>query len=54
MEQFYCTVELNGTYTRGMMVVDRKGHLKKEANVNIVSEVDLDEYRNMCLKAVSD
>ena len=37
----YCDVELKGELTRGQMVVDWNGFLKKEPNVDIVTKVDL-------------
>ena len=37
----YCDVELKGELTRGQMVVDWNGFLKKEPNVNIITKVDL-------------
>ena len=37
----YCEVELKGELTRGQMVVDWNGFLKKEPNVDIVTKVDL-------------
>lgn len=37
----YCAVELRGELTRGQMVVDWNGILKKEPNVDIITKVDL-------------
>ncbi|KAK3087236.1 hypothetical protein FSP39_003441 [Pinctada imbricata] len=36
----YATVELKGEYTRGMVAVDWRGTLKREANVSIITDVD--------------
>lgn len=41
----YVTVELNGKYTRGMMVVDWNGILGKTANVMLVNEIDTERAR---------
>lgn len=48
----YCTVELQGTYTRGQMVVDRDGCLGCKPNVTLVVAVDHDTYGNMLMAAV--
>ncbi|GFN84830.1 pyrimidine-specific ribonucleoside hydrolase riha [Plakobranchus ocellatus] len=40
-EKLYTTVELKGDYSRGLMVVDRRGHLNKPANVFVVKNLDL-------------
>lgn len=40
-EKVFATVELKGEYSRGLMVVDRKGFLNKDANVYIVKNMDL-------------
>jgi len=39
-EDVFATVELTGTYTRGMMVVDWNGQLKKPSNVRLVTSMD--------------
>ncbi|KAI8782437.1 inosine-uridine preferring nucleoside hydrolase isoform X2 [Biomphalaria glabrata] len=40
-DQVFATVELKGDYTRGQMVVDKRGFLNKPANVFIVKNMDL-------------
>lgn len=40
-EKVYATVELKGEYSRGLMVVDRRGYLNKPANVCVVKNMDL-------------
>ena len=40
-EKFYVTVELKGEYSRGLMVVDRRNHLGKSANVFVLKNLDL-------------
>uniref|UniRef100_A0A0B6YRK8 Inosine/uridine-preferring nucleoside hydrolase domain-containing protein n=1 Tax=Arion vulgaris TaxID=1028688 RepID=A0A0B6YRK8_9EUPU len=40
-EKVFATVELKGEYSRGLMVVDRRGFLNKEPNVYIVKNMDL-------------
>ncbi len=41
----YCAVELRGMLTRGQMVVDWNNRLQKEANVDIVTQVNLETIR---------
>ena len=36
----FCSVELQGTFTRGQMVVDWRGVTKKRQNVEIILKVD--------------
>ena len=42
-QSVYATVELHGTYTRGMMVVDWREDLGKEPNVTLVKRVDTEK-----------
>ena len=42
----YCAVELKGELTRGQMVVDWNGFLKKESNVEIIKKVDLSRVKS--------
>ena len=44
----YCTVELHGEFTKGMMVVDWRSHMGKKANVNIILKLD----SNVIMKAL--
>ncbi|XP_030603601.1 inosine-uridine preferring nucleoside hydrolase-like isoform X2 [Archocentrus centrarchus] len=46
------TVELEGTYTRGMMVLDYMHKLKKEHTVFIMKKVDLEMFQEMLINAV--
>ena len=46
-ETHYCTVELHGELTRGMLVVDREGHFGQPPNVEIVTEVEKELYERM-------
>lgn len=46
------TVELQGIYTRGMMVLDRDEKLKKEHKVFIMKNVDLEKFKEMLINAV--
>ena len=47
----FASIELAGTLTRGLMVIDWLGQSDKPANVNIVKKVNLDvikmNYENM-------
>jgi inosine-uridine nucleoside N-ribohydrolase len=51
-EQYYCTVELNGSLTRGMMVVDKGKVVNKPPNAAVITEIDRDLYESMLLAAV--
>ncbi|KAK3587280.1 hypothetical protein CHS0354_034431 [Potamilus streckersoni] len=46
-ESVYATVELSGTLTRGQMVVDWNGCLRKPPNVTLVKKVNVDKARQM-------
>ena len=48
----YATVEVHGKFTRGQMVVDWRGVLRKEPNVKIVEEVNVEEFKAMMLASV--
>ena len=48
----FATVELGGSLTTGQMVVDWNGHLKKEKNVTIVTDMNQTLYENMMFKAL--
>ncbi|KAF0044903.1 hypothetical protein F2P81_001432 [Scophthalmus maximus] len=51
-EQVAVTVELEGTYTRGMMVVDHMDLLKKKHKVSIMKKVDLERFKQMLMAAL--
>uniref|UniRef100_A0A3Q2VPY9 Inosine-uridine preferring nucleoside hydrolase-like n=1 Tax=Haplochromis burtoni TaxID=8153 RepID=A0A3Q2VPY9_HAPBU len=51
-EEVAVTVELQGIYTRGMMVLDRDEKLKKEHKVFIMKNVDLEKFKEMLINAV--
>lgn len=48
----HATVELSGMITRGQMVVDWKGFLKKPNNVTLITKVDNDMAADMFYKMV--
>ncbi|XP_002731795.2 nucleoside hydrolase-like [Saccoglossus kowalevskii] len=48
----YATVELNGTLTRGQMVIDWREKLKKSHNVNIIIKINRDLYLDLMWKAL--
>lgn len=41
----FATIELNGSYTRGQMVIDHDNKLKRNSNVLIMTAVDKELYR---------
>ncbi|ODN04827.1 hypothetical protein Ocin01_01814 [Orchesella cincta] len=45
----YCTVELAGNWTRGLMVVDKLGLMKKPHNVIIITEFDQELSKSIML-----
>ncbi|KAF7214777.1 nucleoside hydrolase [Nothobranchius furzeri] len=51
-EEVAVTVELNGTHTRGMMVLDYMELLKKDHKVFIMKTMDLEKLKKMLMKAV--
>ncbi|XP_036947583.1 inosine-uridine preferring nucleoside hydrolase-like isoform X2 [Acanthopagrus latus] len=51
-EEVAVTVELEGTYTRGMMVVDYMGLLKKKHKAVIMKKVDLERFKQMLMNAL--
>ncbi|KAE8278306.1 Inosine-uridine preferring nucleoside hydrolase [Larimichthys crocea] len=51
-EQVAVTVELEGTYTRGMMVLDYMDLLKKTHKVTILKKVDLERFKQMLMDAL--
>uniref|UniRef100_A0A1A8IIZ6 Inosine/uridine-preferring nucleoside hydrolase domain-containing protein n=1 Tax=Nothobranchius kuhntae TaxID=321403 RepID=A0A1A8IIZ6_NOTKU len=51
-EEVAVTVELNGTHTRGMMVLDYMELLKKDHKVFIMKSMDLEKLKKMLMKAV--
>lgn len=48
----HATVEVHGSLTRGQMVVDWGGKLKKECNVRLLEKMDLNLFMEMMLKSV--
>ena len=49
----YCTVELQGEYTRGQMVVDWRSHLNKAPNVELVLKLDIDKVKQLYVSMVA-
>ena len=50
--QVAVTVELDGTNTRGMMVLDYNKKLKKEHVVNIIKKVDLEVFKKLLMDSL--
>ncbi|KAL3870548.1 hypothetical protein ACJMK2_038601 [Sinanodonta woodiana] len=50
----YATVEVNGHFTRGQMVIDWRDFLNKKPNVALVMDIDDKKYVEMLFKAVDD
>ncbi|XP_037343792.1 inosine-uridine preferring nucleoside hydrolase isoform X1 [Pungitius pungitius] len=51
-DHFPVSVELTGTHTRGMMVVDTVGFLKKAHKVYIMKKVDMEKFEQMMTAAL--
>ncbi|KAM8905458.1 inosine-uridine preferring nucleoside hydrolase-like [Spinachia spinachia] len=51
-EEVAVSVELEGTYTRGMMVLDYMGLLEKKHKAVVMKKVDLDKFRQMCMNSL--
>lgn len=46
------SVELTGTHTRGMMVVDTVGFLNKTHQASIIRKVDMEKFKQMMMAAL--
>jgi inosine-uridine nucleoside N-ribohydrolase len=46
-DDFHCTIELQGTATRGMMVVDRHFLQQRQSNATLITELDQNLYESM-------
>ncbi|XP_049904637.1 inosine-uridine preferring nucleoside hydrolase isoform X2 [Epinephelus moara] len=51
-DQYPVSVELTGTHTRGMMIVDTVGFLKKARKVFIMKKVDMKKFEQMMMAAL--
>lgn len=51
-DRFPVSVELVGTHTRGMMIVDTLGLLGKTHKVFIIKKVDMEKFRKMMMAAL--
>ncbi|XP_070564617.1 inosine-uridine preferring nucleoside hydrolase-like [Ptychodera flava] len=51
-ERFYANVELDGKLTRAQMIIDWRGSLGKQANVNIVKKLDMNIIQETMLNSV--
>lgn len=51
-EQFPVSVELVGTHTRGMMIVDTLGLLNKTHKAFIIKKVDMERFKEMMMAAL--
>ncbi|XP_039998263.1 inosine-uridine preferring nucleoside hydrolase-like isoform X3 [Xiphias gladius] len=51
-EEVAVTVELEGTYTRGMMVLDYLDQLDKKHKASIMKKVDCEKFRQMLMDAL--
>lgn len=47
------TVELSGTHTRGMMVVDTVGFLNKTHKAFIIKKVDMEKFKQMLMATLT-
>lgn len=47
----FAKVEVNGTHTRGMLVVDKDNILEKPANITLITDLNVSAYENYLLWA---
>lgn len=47
----FAKVEVNGTHTRGMLVVDKDNILEKPANITLITDLNVSAYENYILWA---
>lgn len=50
-EDHRCDLELGGTRTRGMMVLDRNPNSEKPKNVKVIMQIDKSLYESMLVWA---
>ena len=51
-EFVYATVELQGHYTRGQMIVDWQGSLKRKPNIMLIREIDIKIVKQLMLQCL--
>ncbi|XP_034069632.1 inosine-uridine preferring nucleoside hydrolase isoform X3 [Gymnodraco acuticeps] len=51
-DHYPVSVELTGTHTRGMMIMDTVGFLKKERKAFIMKKVDMEKFKQMMMAAL--
>ena len=51
-ESIFATIELQGHFTRGQMVVDWRGTLKKKHNVTLIRQVDMKKVMQLLLESL--
>ena len=51
-DHYPVSVELTGTHTRGMMIVDTQELLKKTHKAHIMKKVDLERFKKMMMDAL--
>ncbi|XP_033984836.1 inosine-uridine preferring nucleoside hydrolase isoform X1 [Trematomus bernacchii] len=51
-DHYPVSVELTGTHTRGMMIMDTVGFLKKERKAFIMKKVDMEKFKQMMIAAL--
>lgn len=51
-QMVHIDVETKGEYTRGMTVADLRAHSKLYKNINFVSEIDIDKFKEIFMKVL--
>lgn len=51
-DHYPVSVALTGTHTRGMMIVDTVGFLKKAHKASIMKKVDMEKFKQMMMAAL--
>lgn len=52
-ENFHMTIELNGMFTRGQVVIDHIDELNYK-NVTVIEEIDVEKFKSLMVTTVSD
>ena len=52
--EVHCSVELQGSMTRGQLVVDWQQHWKKGTNVKLITKLDQDKLQTLLARSVDD
>ena len=46
-QDVYATVEMDGTHSRGLMIIDWTGMMKRNKNIRVVQALNLSRYKEL-------